>query len=143
MAQARANHTASRLADGTVLFVGGDDRRAILASAEVYDPSAGSWSSAGDLTRGRFSHTATLLQDGRLLATGGRDHEFFLLRSAEVFVPATTRWSSSGEMETAREFHTATLLEDGSVMAGGGFINGRVTASAELYDPSTGTWSSP
>jgi hypothetical protein len=42
-------------------------------------------------------------------------------------------------MTDARYLHTATLLPDGRVLvAGGAFTDGR--ASAELYDPVTGTW---
>ena len=45
-------------------------------------------------------------------------------------------------MTTGREGATATLLGDGRVLvAGGGNPNGRAGASAELYDPPSGSWS--
>ena len=48
-------------------------------------------------------------------------------------------WSFTGSLNTARFFHTATLLPNGMVLvAGGGFGS---LASAELYDPASGTWS--
>jgi len=48
---------------------------------------------------------------------------------------------STGSLATARNGHTATLLPNGKVLvAGGGDING-IHASAELYDPASGTWS--
>ena len=37
--------------------------------------------------------------------------------------------------------HTATLLPNGKVLVAGGLIAAQFTASAELYDPATGTWS--
>jgi len=40
MIQARSNHTASLLADGRVLFAGGDNAGAPTASLEVFDPVA-------------------------------------------------------------------------------------------------------
>jgi len=49
-------------------------------------------------------------------------------------------WSSTGNMATPRAEHTTTLLPTGKVLVTGG-SNGSVLASAELYDPATGTWS--
>jgi len=51
----------------------------------------------------------------------------------------------TGSMNTARRLHTATLLNSGTVLvAGGGQTVGRGygrLASAELYNPATGTFS--
>src|SRR5205814_793375 len=41
---------------------------------------------------------------------------------------------------TARTEHTATLLPNGKVLVAGGATSGGVFASAELYDPASGTW---
>jgi len=41
----------------------------------------------------------------------------------------------------ARSCSTATLLPDGRVLVAGGFIDSRAVASADLYDPKTGTFS--
>jgi WD40 repeat protein len=46
----------------------------------------------------------------------------------------------TGSMDTAREAHTATLLPSGKVLVVGGTHAGDFLASAELYDPGTGTW---
>jgi N-acetylneuraminic acid mutarotase len=43
-------------------------------------------------------------------------------------------------MDTAREFPTATLLRDGKVLVVGGTGSASTLASAELYDPISGTW---
>ncbi|HBJ84410.1 MAG TPA: hypothetical protein DDZ88_11175 [Verrucomicrobiales bacterium] len=50
-------------------------------------------------------------------------------------------WSLAGPLAEERWFHTSTLLADGSVLVVGGysFVTG-LLASAELYDPATGTW---
>jgi len=54
----------------------------------------------------------------------------------------TYTWSDTGSMAMARFDHTATLLPNGQVLVvGGDGENGNGLASAELYDPATGSWS--
>jgi hypothetical protein len=52
------------------------------------------------------------------------------------------RWTTTANMATARQEHTATLLSNGKVLVAGGRVdNGTgATASAELYDPTSKTW---
>ena len=50
-------------------------------------------------------------------------------------------WSATGSLGTARDDHTATLLPNGKVLVAGGENGSGALASAELYDPATGTWS--
>jgi hypothetical protein len=42
-------------------------------------------------------------------------------------------------MQTARYFHASTLLANGKVLVTGGSTNGSATASAELFDPASGS----
>jgi hypothetical protein len=49
-------------------------------------------------------------------------------------------WSTTGSMAVARSDSTATLLPSGKLLVAGGY-NGSYLATAELYDPATGTWS--
>ncbi len=152
MTVARASHTATVLADGRVLIAGGDTAhgnagQTTLASAEVYDPKTGTFSPTGSMTIPRTCATATLLADGRVLVAGGNPDDWGMassLASAEMYDPATGTFSATGSMHKPRCDATSTLLPDGRVLVAGGFFITAGTgmdASAELYDPKTGTFS--
>jgi len=140
------------LPSGRVLVAGGVDKGInALASAELYDPAAGTWTLTGSLTTPRVFHTATLVSSGRVLVSGGADAGAGsvppgeTLASAELYDPVTGTWSATGSLATGRENHTATLLPSGNVLVAGGYHIGppvaECLASAELYDPVDGTWS--
>lgn len=146
MAAARSEHTATLLQDGRVLVTGGlGSNNAVLATAELFDPTSGTFTSTGSMETPRRAHIATLLADGRVLITGGADATGNPLSSAEIFDPATGIFSTTGSMETTRSGHTATLLGDGKVLVAGGdqFPIAPVgpNATAELFDPTTGIFS--
>ena len=144
MTTARSGADAVLLDDGDVLVVGGSGNTGQLASAEIYDPDTGAWSSAGSMSTGRWLGTATLLPQGDVLVTGGLDSGNAPTASAELYDPTAGTWSATAPMSIPREAATATLLADGDVLvAGGGSpINNTAatTATAELYDPASGTW---
>src|SRR6266498_301640 len=68
----RRGHTATQLADGRVLIVGGENSGGLISQSEVFDPTAGTFSAAGNLDSARADHSATRLADGRVLIAGGR-----------------------------------------------------------------------
>jgi len=76
MPNARALHSATRLADGRVVVCGGA-QGTLLASVpidmvDVFTPASNSWSTAPVLTSPRASHAANLLPDGTLILFGGQ-----------------------------------------------------------------------
>jgi len=74
MSNARANHIAALLWNGTVLVAGAGAVNTDAAfSAEVYDPVTGSFNPTMNMLIPRTLHTATLLQDGEVLIVGGDD----------------------------------------------------------------------
>jgi hypothetical protein len=120
----------------------------MLITAELYNPASGSWSPTGSLTISREGHTATLLRNGTVLVAGGiaLPGAGFVTASAEIYDPVAGTWAGTGSLATARDIHSATLLPDGTVLVTGGRYDSPTTdetiASAELYDPAAGTWSS-
>jgi hypothetical protein len=111
--------------------------------------TAAGFSATGSMNAAGSGRTATLLSDGRVLIVGGlgpKDDGYPVLASAELYDPKTGSFSLTGSMNAARMRHTATLLSDGRVLIVGGFNRpaGGSTdalASAELYDPKTGSFS--
>ena len=140
MATARTHHSATRLSDGRVLVAGGRPVPSLpssnpRASAELYDPTIGTWIATDPMNTARSGHSATLLSNGKVLVAGGSGTSGNLAL-AELYDPATGAWSVTDSMITARSNHAATLLASGKVLVAGG-EGGDL---AELYDPATGTW---
>jgi hypothetical protein len=123
------------LADGKVLIAGGYEGEShLLATAELYDPSSGTFTAPGDMTQALRAPTATLLADGRALIVGSWN--------AELYNPSTgTFTAASGHMTTTRLYPAASLLPDRKVLITGG-MDGESDplATAELFDPATGTF---
>lgn len=150
LATARAHATATVLLDGRVLVAGGDDGAGTsLATAELYDPAAGTFSSGGAFPApgdARAWHTATRLPGGRVLVLGGRADGSSVLASALEYTPAAGAagsWAASSfALGTARARHTATLLGDGTVLVAGGEDGSGApivqALAAEVFDPAAG-----
>ena len=136
----RLAHTATRLADGRVLLVGGVVAgSSATSSCEIYDPATNSWTATGSLNRTRCYQGSVLLLDGRVLTVGG--NQFSVgdpVSSAEIYDPSTAKWTLTGSMSVVRAYFDPVVLANGKVLvAGSGGHHGK---SCELYDPATGTW---
>lgn len=162
--EARALATATLLADGRVLVVGGEGtKREKRASVELFDPTTNTYAEAAALPEPRLHHTATLLASGEVLVAGGGAGSQIALptgeettASAVLYDPKTNAWRATGSMHAARAGHRATRLTDGRVLVVGGgdqvgypcassYRDCNVAASigsAEIYDPATGVWTS-
>jgi len=102
MMSRRVGHSSTLLPDGTVLVAGGETDSCsgnacffagTVTSAELYQPSTGSFTAAGSMTASRELQTATLLKDGRVLIAGGVAYGgigifYGSLGTAEIYTPA-------------------------------------------------------
>lgn len=159
---ARNGLTATVLADGRALLVGGEDvrTRSPYAAVDVFDPATDQLAVVAALPSPRSNHAAVRLVDGRVLVVGGGraaptggGSGLDVLASAVVYDPARDTWDATGDLLEGRSHFGAVRLEDGRVLVVGGTAGtferdgmctpdcgplGDALASAEIYDPSTG-----
>jgi hypothetical protein len=135
----RAGHEATLLADGRVLVTGGHGSD---ARAEVYDPAAGSWSSAGSMSTARRDHAAALLANGSVLVCGGGTY------AADLWVPSSNLFFPMQNMGDERTLPTAVRIANGRVFVAGGerpATGGGVFFhnTTEFFNPSSGSFLFP
>src|SRR5208283_5398768 len=147
MATARSA-PAVLLSTGKVFVAGGyscdgSGNCSSLTSAEIYDPTAGTFSNAGTMTMARSGHTMNVLGNGTVLIAGGENctsaTSCSALSSAEIYDPtAGTFTATSNGMSAPRFGASAVLLNSGSVLIAGGFDGTNLPAAAEIYSPASG-----
>jgi hypothetical protein len=153
LARARYVPSAVTLSDGRVLIVGGAASLEAFpvqrGTAEIYDPTSGTWSDAGSLTTARSQFALVALPDGGAIVAGGFSSE--RLATVERFDPASNTWSAADDLPAAVAGPSGIMLADGRVLLAGGsvrdaepnnddptnFVSG-LTADATVFDPTTG-----
>jgi hypothetical protein len=138
-----------------VLIAGGLNSKGVaLVSADLFDSVACRFKSIGSMSMPRVGHTATWLYPaivsalgGQVLITGGQtNNSGAITASAHLYNPQTGKFTPTGAMDDPRANHSATLLTEGPlagmVLVTGGVTTGGIPdATAELFNPSTGTFS--
>lgn len=148
----RAFHTATELANGELLLVGGvrdrwqpesgDPTPPPLASVERMDGNSLRFAKvdcgqAGScLTHARVGHSTVLLPSGNVLVAGGRD-EKVLVNPVEVFFAETQSFLVGPDLATPRAAHRSVVLGDSAVLAGGQIDPGLLTPQVETYAKGT------
>ena len=144
---ARGGHTATLRTDGKVMVVGGSGADgASLGEHGAWDPASSTSDDANGMLLDRpASASVTRLSDGRLLLAGGVTRGGAL--SGAVWDVAFLRdpdWNPTESIATmgiGRFNHAAVLLSDDRVLVLGGMTDDRTsTASVEVFDPATATF---
>lgn len=145
---------ATLLNDGRVVTAGGlNFIGQSVDTAEIYDPTTGSWNATADLNQERAFIDAVTLDNGKALFAGGTNAAFdflgsgFVRDTAELYDPVTNTFSfTNNNLSTARHSYGISTLNDGRVLIAGGntafnSLNGSGTTSVDLYDPATNLFS--
>lgn len=141
-----ADFTLPVLPDGRVLMAGGYGASSSLslASAETFDPQAGTWTTVGAMSQARASYAWTILPDGRVMVAGGSLNSGGSAATAttEIFNPKTNQWAAGPAMSAARYNPAFATLPDGRFLVVGGANGTTFLSSAEIYNPQTNAWTS-
>jgi hypothetical protein len=133
----------------TALITGGSDGVNTLQTAEVFDSSTNIFTltdqlGGSQMNAPRVFHTATLYSGGILIA-GGEGAAGVAQASAEVFAAnnfTLTTGLGGTNMTVARAMHTATFIGPSNqvLIAGGIDSSGNALASAEVFNPTTNSF---
>jgi len=137
MPVARSGHTASLLANGRVVLVGGrildPAGHTYLTKIDVFDPeidgfldaTAGQITGTLDLASARFAHSGTVLKTGRDIVVAGGFNATGPVRSMEIIHfagDAVQVIAQMGEGSTVGPIHhAATVANDGRLLLSGGY----------------------
>ena len=136
------NHVAAVGYRGKLYVFGGfsEQNNAAVADADVYDPSANSWTPIAPLPRPLGSVSVAVLGNAIQLV-GGRDANS--VQTHLAYDPATNHYSERAPLPIGRD-HMGLVTYEGRLYAIGGRINtpAHNTAYLDIYDPRSNAWTS-
>ncbi len=154
MVTARSAHSATLLADNTVLITGGSagiGTRYPTKTAEIFNPADNSFKALAPMNFSHLAQNPGLLRDGRLVqpssyyndthtAAGG-----LITAESEIYDAGTRLFTPIEPMFKQRIDIGAIGLLDGSLLVAGGVTTSPnfpsiFQSSSEIYDPMTGHW---
>lgn len=147
MTEGRRDASATRLADGRVLILGGRQSSTILNSADLFDPATGTFTPVAAMGTRRAGHAAVLLHDGRVAIIGsetepGIDGGSVAAKPDVVYYDTENEQYTAGPSDRGLEWldPTAAVLPDGRGLIGRGTLQLGIGASdgPVFLDPANG-----
>lgn len=162
MQEARRDHRAVTVADGSIYVLGGRRREktgvdlekgtykeminVVSKTMERYDPKANKWEYRKPLGKERMSFAAAAGKDGKIYIFGGAagmetDPKTPILNTVEVYDPETDSWSFRKPMPAKRSGLCAVLATDGKIyILGGSETPDSPLNTVFIYDPERDIW---
>lgn len=137
----RYGHASVSLSNGHVLVVGGHTQGFLTTStAEIYDPQNETWT-LYNIDNPHDGCSFVSLNDGKIMFFGGYSNALGVGQSTvtTIFNPETNEFTVGPPMNVARGNSSAVKLTDNRILIVGNWYN---TGDAEIYDPSTNTFTS-
>lgn len=132
-------HMQTVLADGRVLFVGGQDPEDPgaftngIPYVKTYHPATDTWTQLPDLGEPRWYPALFRLADETIIACGGgQPPDASRTDTCERLDPGATTWDPTGSMLNPTEYSPTALLFTGEVLA--------TWSPPQLFNPVTGQW---
>lgn len=129
-------HITTLLADGSLIFVGGQDTgdfRDAVRTVKGYDYRTNSWTVLPSMIEERWYSGLVRLADGKLMAMGGGQRPNAQRTSTcEIFDPANPGWTATDSMSNPSDFPPSVLLYNGKVL--------RSWWPPQVYDVLAGRW---
>src|SRR5215813_1822520 len=137
------NEVSLATVGGKIYVLGGSINRVSVPHVEEYDPATDKWNARMPMIRG-LDHMGTAVVNGKIITVGGFLASVHAYPQDLVYEydPAANTWRALASMKAPRASVGVTVLNGKVHAIGGRAPDGKTVATHEVYDPSTGTWSS-
>ena len=126
--------------DGKVYVVGGSNGTNEIADANVYDPSAGTWSAIAPLPE-PLGHSAAGFIGGTLYVAGGWGWQGVPSSDVWAYNAGTNSWSQVASLPTGVANAGSAVVGGKLYVIGGVDSNGNLLSTVYSYDPGNNSWS--
>ncbi|MFI5378675.1 MAG: MBG domain-containing protein [Tepidisphaerales bacterium] len=133
--------SATDPSSGALYAIGGmGSANRVLASAEVYSPSADSWSPVAPLPQALYGAAGVPDGGGHIFVFGGDNAAGAPVPTVYRYTIATNRWDAVANMPLAVSYAAAVKAPDDRIYVLGGLSATGAQANVESFDPANNTW---